>query len=256
MADGFIRAPDLLYHARSLRPCLERVHVDRLKTEHHNHVMAAYRSYLRRLPPAEWSQCPPGHHLELITEFKPFFKLKSVTFTPERVATHDRFSYAIEKWRTNHLRRLSRELRASLFSHCFPEETPLEHKRRNQLLEEGSLNLAIAVFSCYRCVRCTAHVAGTGLFGWEDVLTHLCGYQEAANHHTRIAWSSSGYGAVVSLLEYLDLDPWTTTVNDLDQLDARFFGNFSRTGPGHKAMTWRECVSIHLQYSEFMVSDR
>jgi hypothetical protein len=105
------------------------------------------------------------------------------------------------------------------------------------------VSLAIMVFSC----DCSVVPNPTPCCGWDEILSHRCVCKDSWD----IQWSARGYLAVEAILKCLDLNLWTTTAQDLDKINARFFcgtepAYLSQSRGGHyfrRALTWRECVS-------------
>lgn len=130
------------------------------------------------------------------------------------------------------------------------------------------LPLAKTVFLCIQCRdldrRCKV---GEVFCGWDAVLSHLCympfdkyydgGYLNDLDDlegvisigHRNFEFSPRAEGLVSRLLEGIGLDPYTTTAQQMDDLDYRFFckecpeTTHRKNVYGKRAYTWKECVS-------------
>ncbi|KAJ2925590.1 hypothetical protein H1R20_g11500, partial [Candolleomyces eurysporus] len=111
---------------------------------------------------------------------------------------------------------------------------------------EDALDLAALVFSCADCLKGTYHM-GAALVGWDNILTHICS-SALSRWHGTLNWSEKGHASALALMELVGKDPRTTTAEDMDKLDARFFCEgceyTNSTGvKWRKALKWRECLT-------------
>ncbi|RXW12623.1 hypothetical protein EST38_g13230 [Candolleomyces aberdarensis] len=117
---------------------------------------------------------------------------------------------------------------------------------------EAAFDLAAVVFSCASCLKATYHL-GTALVGWDNILAHICSSKLGSSKwHGTLHWSEKGHASALALMELVGKDPRTTTAEDMDKLDARFFcGNCEYTDftgvQWKKALKWRECLT-HVLY--------
>ncbi|RXW14415.1 hypothetical protein EST38_g11435 [Candolleomyces aberdarensis] len=117
---------------------------------------------------------------------------------------------------------------------------------------EAALDLAVVVLSCANCLKGTHHL-GAALVGWDNILTHICSSStNPSKWHGTLHWSERGHASALALVELVGKDPRTTTAEDMDKLDARFFCGYCEytdfTGVRwRKALKWRECLT-HVLY--------
>ncbi len=127
------------------------------------------------------------------------------------------------------------------------------------------LELATTVFSCPPC-QCEADAEtasdASALVGWSELKNHLycaspkdkasttMAHERKGKPEFPLRANKSGTKDALSLLKLLELDPSTTTVEEMDKLDPRFLcmccpRELSKSQIGRKAMKWRESVG-HL----------
>jgi len=122
------------------------------------------------------------------------------------------------------------------------------------------LELATAVFSCPPC-DADAETASeaAALVGWSELKNHLycalpkdkasttMAHERKGKPEFPLRANKNGTKDALSLLKLLELDPSTTTAEELDKLDPRFLcmccpREASKSQIGRKAMKWRESV--------------
>lgn len=119
------------------------------------------------------------------------------------------------------------------------------------------LNLATSVFGCRICQF--GHISGVALCGWTDICSHMNQksrepfFPRLPFPHLKLDFNSVGYATSTSLIRSLGLDPGTTTTEQLDLIDARFFCGTCpilsiRGVRGRKAYTWTECMTHARQH--------
>jgi len=131
----------------------------------------------------------------------------------------------------------------------------LEETQVSQYKSTDVLNLATAVFLCHRC-----HPLPRVLIGWDAVGPHLlCAENQVDANPTyekSFQFFDEGYHTVIQLLGLLNLNPLATTAKDLDELNARFICNTSKSVMTVSVLTWRECVCFSvLDHSNDHISD-
>ena len=215
----------------------------RIQKERREFFVNTYKRYKGSHPASQWNSFP--HHSLLFHSsllFKnlfheppsgnPRYKLWSLTDMESVIA--DELPTAVVNWR--------QKFRQEILS-LLPYS--LESERKDGLapaFRDDMLNLATFVFS-YRC-PCTSR--RTPRYGWDDILSHW----SICNSPWGVRWSDIGQLAVKAILSCLKLDPWVTTPQDLDRINARFCcaNDEPRMLKGgrlcKKALTWRECVSL------------
>lgn len=122
------------------------------------------------------------------------------------------------------------------------------------------LELATSVFSCPPCEADTETASdASALVGWKELKNHLycaspkdtastsTAHERKGKFEFPLRANKSGIKDALSLLKLLELDPSTTTAEELDKLDPRFLcmccpREVSKGQTGRKAMKWRESV--------------
>jgi hypothetical protein len=235
---------------RKIKPKLEIIvnaqKRKRLILERKDVVKSCYTEYSRTLKPEQWTSIMPLHEVFKDTLFKDFI-----------------FSEA------DVIREISKKDALARFPQLTLEFMDSQVYRLASLLPGGAdhsvasidcyarLNLATSVFDCRLCQF--HDISGVALCGWTNICSHMNQKSpESSVPHLRLEFNSVGSATSLSLIRSLGLDPGTTTPEQLDLIDARFFCGtcpiLSMRGiRGRKAYTWTECVGFLVIIVVFLV---
>lgn len=219
----------------------------RLLLERKNVVKLCYTEYSKTLKPEQWTSIMPLHEVFKDTLFNDFISSKaSVIGEISKKDALARFPQLTLEFMDSQVNRL-----ASLL----PEGT--DHSVASMDCY-ARLNLATSVFGCRVCQF--AHISGAALCGWTNICSHMNHKSPSSFFpHLGLEFNSVGYATSLSLIHSLGLDPGTTTPEQLDLIDARFFCGtcpvLSMRGVrGRKAYTWTECVGLLAIVVVFLVN--
>lgn len=202
--------------------------------------MQPLRDIPEGLPPQEWDSLPAD---DAISEFEPFSALihapsiarLKISDCEEALAQLPKL---ISMWRECKQVELVKLV----------SESPL-HSGEAGPLPMTCLDLATSVFWCTACWEGDGDTA-ICLIGSQDIRTHIGCPRLFQLPHGRLSLNDAGSFAADSLVEFLNLDPLTTSAQDLDDLNPRFIcGNCAKNpevAGGYKILTWRDCVSPHV----------
>jgi len=235
---------------RKIKPDLEIIvnaqKRKRLVLERKDVVKSCYTKYSKTLKPEQWTSIMPLHEVFKDTLFNDFISSEAdVIGDISKKDALARFPQLTLEFMDTQVNRL-----ASLL----PEGT--DHSVASTDCY-ARLNLATSVFECRICQF--SHISGVALCGWTNICSHINQISpESSFPHLRLEFNSVGYATSLSLIRSLGLDPGTTTPEQLDQIDARFFCGtcpiLSMRGVrGRKAYTWTECVGFLAIFVIFLV---
>ncbi|EDR15994.1 uncharacterized protein LACBIDRAFT_291826 [Laccaria bicolor S238N-H82] len=227
---------------RKIKPDLERMvnqqKRKRLVLERKRQVKLCYTEYSKTLKSEQWTSIMPLHEV-----FKDAFFNNFVSSEADVVGD------------------ISKKDALALFPQLTLKFMDSQVNRLASLLPEGTdyfvpsmdcysrLNLATSVFGCRLCQF--GHISGVALCGWTNICSHINqkSRKYASFPHLKIEFNPDDCATSASLIRSLGLDPATTTQEQLDLIDARFFCGscpiLSMRGVrGRKAYTWTECVGF------------
>lgn len=243
--------------------------IKRLRCARKDEISAKCETYRATLLPREWLHFPPTRDIMKAPIFAQYIKqdLDRPTKFSEAQALK-LLPGIVKEWR---------ETKREELALRWMQETG----RSSMPIEEAKdyLLLAKSVFLCSQCKeldrRCNV---GDVLCGWDAALSHLCympfdryydgGYLDDLDDlegmstvgHRELEFSTKAEAVVGRLLENIGLNSNTTTAEQLDELDYRFFCekcpiSAHRKGlRGKNAYTWKECVSLLRLSSVFRFS--
>ena len=182
-----------------------------------------YRTYQKTLPPTSWPNFP---NVEEIYEREPFAAFiasesNEVGQLPDEPA-QSHLAPFLDSWMQVH--------ESNIYARS---ESPYEN-----------LDLAANVFVCASCEDDGIRRLGSILIGLNDLRSHF----KCIGPQFEFRFSFAGRASALALVDLLDMDPETATVDILDVRDARFFCegcniSWNRGAFGRQALTWRECAS-------------
>ena len=182
-----------------------------------------YRTHQQTLPPTLWPNLP---RVEAIYERKPYAAFiasesNEVGELPEE-PVQNHLAPFLDSWMQMHESNISASL-----------ESPY-----------GDLDLAVNVFVCASCEDDGIRRPASILIGLKDLRSHF----KCIGPQFEFRFSFPGRASALALVDLLDMDPKTATVDILDARDARFFCegcniSWNRGAFGRQALTWRECAS-------------
>lgn len=206
----------------------------RLKVARDCEVRCLCDDYRVNLAPRDWLRCPPTDELINAPQFQTYIS-QDIDYAmkfPENDA-HEIIRRTANDWIKTH--------RSGIAKLCHDyDEDPVGG--------EADPTLAKQVLICSRCKFLDERWhTGAALCGWDQCVTHMC--HPKSNRHLSFEFSTRGRDVVIALMKGLGLDPNTTTAQQMDELDLRFFcencphSAAHRKGVhGKKAYTWIECV--------------
>ncbi|KAH9484122.1 hypothetical protein JR316_0003602 [Psilocybe cubensis] len=230
---------------RKIRPKLEALvtsqKIIRIKNERRQLLKTRYRQYQQALIPDAWQYQPPENFFREAGAFSNFLNAEYVTRGDiSRELTDSLFPGLVEEW--------TKKRKLEILS-LLPEvdtEQPFEKQIQK-------LDLATSVITCNDCKYMNQE--GRVLLGWKNICRHArrtvggnlnpCSGSEVVEPVAVVA--------ATSLICCAGLDPRTTTIQDMDSRDDRFFcGNCipdtSNGVTGLKAYKWTECVRFSMYY--------
>ncbi|RDB24403.1 hypothetical protein Hypma_008379 [Hypsizygus marmoreus] len=203
-------------------------------------IKDGYDEYKKTLQPSTWKHLP--HHTELFA-YDAFSDLLNLPSDSD--LTVPMCSAAFEKLPEYHAHQ--RECQVRELVSMLPDT---DISMDDPLATMTQLGLCTSIFTCIRCAV-SGGVPRYHAFGWEDVRTHnWCPRDDLSPGQW--AFSAVGSRVAAGLARFLDLDPQTTSMADMDQVNARFVcaqcpivryrGVF-----GRQVLTWRESVIHAIQ---------
>ena len=182
-----------------------------------------YRTHRKTLPASLWLNLPKVEEIYEREPFAAFIASESneIGVLPEELV-QSRLAPLLDSWMQMHESNIYARL-----------ESPYEN-----------LDLAVNVFVCGYCADGGIIRLGSILIGLKDLRSHF----KCIGRRYEFRLSFTGRASALALVDLLDMDPKTATVNVLDARDARFFCeecsmSWNRGAFGREALTWRECVS-------------
>ena len=198
--------------------------------------------YKKTLSPASWLSLPTP---EQILRTEPFLSLhNSASNTPLDYTSCtegiSQLPIIVSRFRDNFRDQLERSLSAHRVGLNCSSSVELE----DRVPMRSTLDLAMSVFTCYGCCE-RVRKTGMCLIGWDECKDHLSCPRTYA--HGGMTPRHIGCDTASTLVRLLDLDPQTTTPEQMDGSHALFLcANCPikkiRNIWGHKVYSWRECV--------------
>lgn len=197
---------------------------NRLEAQRLEGLRAAFNRFIVKSEPARWAEIPP------VATFLKQQKCQEFAYGPNAPppdaescdAVVESVEMNIVTWHSKELRRIVKSLSRS--------STPLAAPSGEQL------NLALSILYCTLCDGGSWQGYGKPrgsafLFGLKDVSAHIsCGFFD--HLHTNFQPQTTAIQLMKEVLHRLGLDPKTTTLKDLDDLDPRIACLLCASGPG------------------------